>query len=347
MQSMAELQTKIREGFTDWEQYGNVKAVYHQSLPLIIFNYTHAAQFEGRWNWFERVCRGLIFNTETGEIVARPFDKFFNWGEGGHRSTGHIITVTEKIDGSLGILYRDGNHCRISTRGTFDSEQAAWATSHLNAYYDLCRLPLEYTLLFEIVYPENRIVVDYGGDEDLFLLAIRNRFTGEYLPFYPDTYEWAEFFGFPTPKTFEFNNVVSIMEACESLDGTAEGWVAEFSDGQRFKFKGDAYVELHRLVTNTTFKRVLSWVADGSYDAMIDGVPEEFLGQVREWKRAIDLVVAATKMGVEYYFHYAPKATRKDFAIWINENVEERLIPYLFKRWEGKDYTSLVYKREF
>lgn len=346
MNSMEELQTKVKGGFTDWEQYGNVRAVYKDDL--VIFNYTHAAQYEGRWNWFERVCRGLILNAKTGEVIARPFDKFFNWGERGHKAgwDTYIVMVTEKIDGSLGILYRDSGMYKVSTRGTFDSEQAIWATNHLNAYYDLCKLPPEFTLLFEIVYPENRIVVDYGDDEDLFLLAIRNRFTGEYLPFYPDTYEWAEFFGFPVPRVDVFNNVTDIIAATDNLPGSEEGWVAEFSDGQRFKFKGDAYLELHRLISNTSFKRVLSWVADGSYSAMIDGVPDEFLGQVREWKAFIDDTVSLTKTAVENVFHLAPKGDRKEFAVWVNGNAKD-LAPYLFKAWDGVDYTPLIYQKQF
>ena len=344
MNSMPELQAKVKDGFTDWEQIGRVRAVYQDDL--VLFSYTHDALWQGNWTWFERVSRELMLNIKTGEVVARPFDRIFNWGERGERSAGHIVNVTEKIDGSLGILYRDNGQHKIATRGAFDSDQAQWATYHLTSYYDLCRLPPEYTMLFEIVYPENRIVVDYGDDEDLFLLAMRNRFTGEYLPFYPDVYEWAEFFGFPVPETYNFNNVVSIMEACESLGGNEEGWVAEFSDGERFKFKGDAYLELHRLVTNTSFKRVLSWVADGSYNAMIGGVPDEFLGQVQEWKLEIDKVVGFTVDMVEGLYGQAPKDSRKEFALWVKENGYQ-WAPYLFRKLDGQDYKPLIYQREF
>lgn len=342
MEIMKELQAKAREGFTDWEQYGNVKAVYKDDL--ILFNYTAVAQWEGTWNWFERVSRGLILNT-AGEVIARPFDKFFNWGECGRKSSGHIVTVTEKIDGSLGILYRTNGEYRISTRGSFDSEQAIWATDHLNTYYDLADLPDDLTLMFEIVYPENRIVVDYGNTYELFLLAAR-KFSGEYLPFYPDVYELGRKYNFVMPNTYQFNNVTDILEACEKIDGTQEGWVVEFSDGQRFKFKGNTYVELHRLVTNTSFKRVLSWVADGSYNAMIDGVPEEFLDQVREWKTEIDAKVHGIKFTIEYLFQLAPKDDRKTFAVWVNQNAKI-FAPYLFMELDGRDCLPLIYKKEF
>ena len=86
------------------------------------------------------------------------------------------------------------------------------------------------------------IVVDYGGYEGLFLLAVRDRATGKYSP-WPEVLERARWLGFPTPRTFHrFDTVEGIADAARHLDGNAEGWVVEFSDGQRFKFKGDRYV---------------------------------------------------------------------------------------------------------
>ena len=53
-----------------------------------------------------------------GEIVARAFDKFFNYGERGINisPSGKIKNVYEKIDGNLGVLYRDNGKYKISTR---------------------------------------------------------------------------------------------------------------------------------------------------------------------------------------------------------------------------------------
>ena len=346
LEKMSDLQDLVRGGFTDWEKFGNVRAVYKDGM--VLFNYTNAAQYEGRWNWFERVSRGLILDEATGEVIARPFDKFWNWGEGGRKATWehHIVTVTEKIDGSLGILYRDNGMHKIATRGSFDSEQAVWATYHLTGYYDMCRLPPEFTLLFEIVYPDNRIVVDYGDDEDLFLLAIRNRFTGEYLPFYPDVYEWAEFFGFPTPRVCSFNNVTDIIAATDNLPITEEGWVVEFSDGQRFKFKGDRYLEVHRIISAASFKRVLESVADGTYEETLATIPDELLDEIRGWKSEIDEVVAHKMAVVESVFAKAPKKDRKTFALWVKESRPE-LAPYLFRKLDGQNYTDLIYKLAF
>ena len=98
IESIADIQSLVVSGFTDWKQYGEVSG--DRRDDLLIFNYTNKAQFDNRWNYFERASRGLIINRVTGEIVARGFDKFFNWGQGAG-TTAPILTVTEKWDGSL------------------------------------------------------------------------------------------------------------------------------------------------------------------------------------------------------------------------------------------------------
>lgn len=118
-----ELRLLVTSGFTDWKSLGDVRSV--EQDDLILFNYTNAAQFANRWNWFERQSRGLILNRETGEVVARPFPKFFNWGET-NQPTASLVELTEKIDGSLGILYRHNGEFKIATRGSFTSDQALW-----------------------------------------------------------------------------------------------------------------------------------------------------------------------------------------------------------------------------
>jgi RNA ligase len=343
---LGRLQEKVKEGQgVDWSEYGDVRAIYLDDL--VLFSYTQSAQYEGRWNDFERMSRGLILNWKTGEIVARPFDKFFNWLENGEKASGHIVNITEKVDGSLGILYRHNGGFKVATRGSFDGEQATWATDFLNANYPMGGfLPNEYTLLFEIVYPENRIVVDYGHLEELFLLAARNRFTGEYLPFFPDVYEIAQEFGFPLPQVYDFNRIEDIIAATDTLSAEHEGWVVEFSRGQRFKFKGDRYKELHRIVTNASLKRVVESIRDGRYYEMIAGVPDEFLRQIKEWKQQVDAKVQEVRNATMQAFDAAPKETRKEFALWSREN-HPNLMPYLFLMLDDRPIEPTIYKKEF
>jgi len=345
MNSIQELQTLILKGESDWLKYGDVRV--SQRGDLLQFTYTKAAQYNARWNWFERVSRGLIMNAKTGEVVARPFDKFFNWSEGGRKSRAHIVDITEKLDGSLGILYRENGAYRIATRGNFESEQALWATEFLNQNYDLSDLDPDLTLLFEIIYPENRIVVDYGDREDLVLVGVRNRHTGDEWPFYPDMYELAERFGFTLPQVYHFNSITDILAATDDLDANSEGWVIRFADGQRFKIKGDRYIELHRLVTQATFNQVLKATASGQLEMMIADVPDEFLSEIKIWQAEIAAKVKEVKARVELAFSQAPKGDdRKTFALWVREH-HPGDAHYLFATLDGRDITDLIYKSEF
>jgi RNA ligase len=339
--SIADLQALVVAGFTDWARYGHVSV--RRMDDLLIFNYTALAQYSERWNFFERVSRGLILHTQTGEIVARGFDKFYNYSQGGRFPSGHIVTVTEKVDGSVGMLYRYGGGYRIATRGSFESDQARWATAFLNAHFDLSALAPQWTLIFEIIYPDNRVIVDYGAREDLVLLAARDRFTGDYMAFFPDLYELAARYGFSLPKVYTFNHVFDILATTGALDANQEGYVVEFSDGSRYKFKGDAYRALQRMVSNLTFKNILRAVESGTVAALLGAIPDEFLGETRAQIAEIEATTARMKAEVERVFADAPLESRKVFALWVNAH-HCQLAPLLFARYDGKPLEPIIYK---
>jgi len=339
--SIEDIQRLALRGNRDWKQYGDVGVKVQGDL--LIFNYTVQAQFKAAWNFFERVSRGLILNFRTGEVAARPFDKFYNWLEGGRRANGHIVVVTEKVDGSLGILYRTAGEYRIAMRGSFTSAQALWATQFLGNHFDLTGLSDVLTLLFEIVYPDNRVILDYQGREDLVLLAARNRHTGDYLPFFPDVQEIAARYGFSLPRVLAFNNLAQIFERTGALGVEEEGYVVEFSDGSRFKFKGDRYLELQKLVTGLTYKNVLRAMSNNALDTVLHTIPDEFLVETRGWIASIQTALAETKGAVESTFAQAPKASRKDFALWIHANAQD-LSSYLFAMLDERAIEPLIYK---
>jgi len=108
---------------------------------LIILNYTEKAQFERVWNEATLQCRGLILRMTEGVgavVVARPFPKFFNYGENGRTDYDFEaeVEVTDKMDGSLGILYDGPDGPAIATRGSFSSDQALHATKVYQDRYE-------------------------------------------------------------------------------------------------------------------------------------------------------------------------------------------------------------------
>ena len=157
---------------------GYITCRNHPTCGYVIYNYTARTQYEQYWTEQTKLCRGLILDKD-GAVIARPLEKFFNIGEyNQHTHLGKLPNYTyfdvfEKMDGSLGILYtRPDGKVGLATRGSFESPQALKGQEILNKKYPNIVMNPKYTYLLEIVYPENRIVVDYEGQEDLVLLSI-------------------------------------------------------------------------------------------------------------------------------------------------------------------------------
>jgi RNA ligase len=125
-----------------------------------------------------------------------------------------------------------------------------------------------------------------------------------------------------------------------------EGWVVEFSDGSRWKVKGDRYLELHKLISGLTFKWTLTEMANGTIQSTKQVIPEEFLVQVDEWMAEIEAIIRQVKAQAAAAFEQAPKHSRKDFALWVQQH-HQTLAPYLFAQLDRKDITPLIYKLAF
>lgn len=262
---------------------GDVRTQSHPEFPrLTIANYTEEVQFRNKWNNITLTCRGLIFDSVTGEVIARPWEKFFNFGQRDNRIDSMApVEVTDKMDGSLGILYkRPDNKWAIATRGSFASEQALHATALLNdgkygewLYDAVADYWLEQmTFLFEIIYPENRIVCNYGDMDDLVLLGGVHKTEGYYVG--PDTA--GAYLAWPGPRTevFKADHFVDAL----SLPDRAgkEGYVIR-SGTNIVKLKQADYVELHRIVTNLSPKTIWERLARGETIASIcSQIPDEF-----------------------------------------------------------------------
>src|SRR5436305_302047 len=80
---------------------------HHKDFPLSIYTYGREAVHSHVWDSVTTKCRGIIVNDETGEILARPFEKFFNLGTSDRSETQsenfplHLPFVFEKVDGFL------------------------------------------------------------------------------------------------------------------------------------------------------------------------------------------------------------------------------------------------------
>lgn len=303
----------------------------HPEADLLIHNYSPKAAYEHYWTPETLMSRGLITDLE-GRIVARPFPKFFNLGERDEALPNEPFEVFEKLDGSLGILYFWEGQPFIATRGSFNSSQSRKANAILREQYATERFERHLTYLFEIIYPENRVVVHYGAREELILLGMIETDSGTELP--------LEAFEGEMPVAKRYPDFQSLEEVLAVQEDNREGFVVRFQSGYRIKVKMEEYVRLHRIMTGVTPLKIWDLLKTGaSLDVYLQNVPEEFENWVRgtaaELQAEFDTVEQAARL------EFKVLGSRAETAAYFKSCQHT---PILFKMLDGKDYAPLIWR---
>ena len=223
---------------------------------LVLFKY------RGGYDFFRdedceivKLCRGLVWNERTEKIVANVMPKFhnhFNYKpyelEGMFRDL--PFTVWEKIDGSCVYAWWYGGRWQFSTLGSFDSEQSREARKVFEECCSYDRLNKDLTYAFEVIYPRNRIVLDYRGERSLRLLTCRNRETQE------------EYYNEHIPgisnakrKDLGFEELLDVADSGSDMEGYVVGFHISHSQKPhyipevlRVKFKTRWYFERSKMI---------------------------------------------------------------------------------------------------
>jgi hypothetical protein len=317
---------------------GLLTARRHPSAPLTVYSYTARCQYDKRWTPETLACRGLILD-DAGYVYARPFPKFFNVGEIDGSRWPLAWDAFEKLDGSLGIAFRNPvtGEIEIATRGAFESPQARWATAWWRSNANSVEIGSGETWCFEIVYPDNRIVVDYGSRAELILLAVIDHATGLDLP--------LPSWGGSVARQYSGDSVNDLVAQVDSSN--FEGFVIRCREtGARWKVKLDEYKRLHRLLTELSPLHLWELVAAGeALDPVLDRVPDEFYHWVAEqegeFRRTFaEWMADAWKVLADPRLNYRD---RKAAALLFNEQ-PAHLRPLLFKMLDRKDPSDLLWK---
>lgn len=356
----AELEASIEAGW--------IRVAKHDELPLRLYTYAELAQFNGAWNDATRKCRGLVVDS-SGEIVAFCMPKFFNYSEyvnGKSYAQGLPLTedfqIFSKMDGSMGTVFFYAGQWHVATKGSFHSDQAVWATKYLRDKITTgcCIHPgegsapdcvwcwfnpllVDYAYVCEIIYPDNRIVVDYGSREDLVLITSYWNLTGEEVLNQVVKNDWSPI-GSSVPEfapqgvslddlqALADENVLfgeGLRENDKVAVGTeAEGYVIRFSSGTRCKIKLGDYLRLHKVLTGCTERTVWEVVSQGEdLYRYLENVPDEFRDwvvntsnslweQFSDYVNAVEVAFDHILMDLDYHRDHLPvsREGRKQFA---------------------------------
>lgn len=302
-----------------------------------IYSYLNVTEYKNLWNNTNMWCRGLIFDANERTVVAVPYRKFFNVNQMPHtevvlKTKGTPIRVAEKYDGSLGIVFYDRYQDRIqcSTKGSMDSKQAQWATEYLNnkenyeneaAFSKFHKIVKEKPLthMFEIIYPENRIVLDYGNFRGLIYHGSMSHtgqlcFREELIPV-----NWKR------SRFIDPTDIVTLQREGSALPGSQEGYVVTFADSTMVKIKSDEYKQIHRSASNCTSKTIFKLVRDRASDSELYDFPDEFHGSISEFKKEVQRRYDEVVDNIRAIVAIATEtcSNKKEYAMWAQKYFED------------------------
>lgn len=325
------------------------RRVHPEDQDVVILNYTEKAVYEKRWNEVTLNCRGLIVNEKTGEVLAKPFPKFFNIGENEDYEKdidfNQTPEFTTKMDGSLGISYILNGRVCWSTRGSFESEQAAVANEIWNKKYSEVKIPVGVTLMVEIIDPRTRIVVDYNGQSDLVLIGATDIQSEKDFD-YDQLYKLSKQIGLPVTERQKLT-VELAVKLKEEISHNEEGWVLRWPNGKRLKVKGNNYMDVHRIAYGLSDKKKVEFWADGKMNDLILKMPEEFREEIELFSIRLDCEVSNIKYELETQFLIAKHNSndRKGYAKYVIENVKKEFQGIVFKAY-GTNHIDIESIRE-
>ena len=224
----------------------------HPENELYIFGYYNGGIDKPNiWNDITKICRGLIVDND-GRIIERPFEKFWTYRQYMSEDTlllsenkiqripNSPFKIFEKIDGSMATLYWVDDIPYLATQRSFTSPKAKKATEILHKKYPHVfeKFDKNFTYIFEAVYQETSILIDYGNQEDLYLIGVINKETGIAIPI-PDI-------GFPKCQdlTYKYGHLKNYDELSNLNIPNLEGFVIQYENDLRIKIKFPWYKEL-------------------------------------------------------------------------------------------------------
>lgn len=304
--------------------------------------------------WMRRECRGLIFNTATGELISRPYHKFFNVGERDETQLDKIDlnqphVVLEKLDGSMIRPIPTPEGFRLGTKAgiTDVAMNAEVFIGDKPEYLNFIKSSIACSLIpiFEWCSRKNRIVVDYPEDQ-LILTAVRDNHTGNYIP-YSTLVETAKNYNIPFVKAIagDETDITKVVDHIRKWDD-GEGVVIRFDDGHMVKIKADEYILRHRSKEQiNSEKNIIQVILSDAVDDMIPLLTEDDATRLRKFQSEFWCAVDGVAQDLTTIFEGGDKMypDKKEFAVeFVNRMLLPIHRPFMFGMKQGKECKQLL-----
>lgn len=303
-----------------------------------------------------REARGIIVREDTLEVVCFPFVKFFNVDEPyADEIDWSTAQVQEKMDGSLIKVWCDKDKYgiptwHISTNSMIDAFGAKidsnitkyktygelFMSAFDNSY--LTQMNRNYTYMFELVSPYNKVIVSYPIT-DIYHIGTRNNKTGNELNLD---------IGIKKPKVFDLKTEQEVKNAANALPFDEEGYVVVDANYNRVKIKSPAYVNAHKLVSDVAVNesRVLDMIRKNEKSEFLSYFPE-FTKDIQELEREYNKFLEKMRKKSETIIRLRDKRiSRKDFALTVMRKYDD-VADMAFMLYDGKIKDSKEFLENF
>jgi len=326
----------------------------NQDNEFILIRYGLAEMQEGMWideNSIYRECRSIVIDLKNEEIVLSPFRKFFNLNEVNENklekviekfNSAKVVEVANKLDGSMqnarwykGKVFMAGSMALNQKESWRLQDGYSMLTDN---YLKMLKENQNYTFIFEYISLKDAHVVLYKKeDEGLYLIGMRNTLTGEQVS-YSKVIEIAKKYNVKV-VSLENKNIDTLLDEMKKFKSyEKEGWVLNL-DGHYIKIKCDDYVYIHRLLDKvSSVNVVIQSIAEEKFDDLLSKIPDKYKKRVNKIAKLIFDYLRKTKQQIKEYYNEAPKDSRKDFMIWVDQNVPHELKHYVRCEYLGKEY---------
>jgi hypothetical protein len=242
-------------------------------------NKEYADKQKPKWSMQMRMSRGITFDTQTGDVVSFPYEKFFNMNEyidGNIANLAKKVSTqkyiaTEKVDGILIHAFYDKHNdkVRLGTRAMLDPDEKGFIETaerlmKRGGRYDDIKIMLQNgkSMVLELIDPKYRVVIGYGSKSALVLHGIRDLKSSKMTGF-QETSDTAKNFGLGAVGGRQFSSFQELSDFQAKSKEDVEGFVLRFEDGSMVKAKTEAYFDKLKGLKALSYPKIAESILNG------------------------------------------------------------------------------------